>query len=83
MIPIAGSNSLVPVAGTDGLIAVVIISGGVKEPNPAKDVCDVESRRAGSNSYYNGDAPLRVSGDDEEDDPFWDALPSDVYAGER
>ena len=82
MISIAGSNSLVPVVGTDGLIAVVIITAAT-EPNPGKDVCDVASRRADSASYYNGDAPFGVSGEDEEDDPFWDALPPDVYAGER
>ena len=69
-------------ANTNSLIGVAIIHVAT-EPNPATGVCDVASRRADSASDYNGDAPFGVSGGDAEDDPFWDALPPDVYAGER
>jgi len=78
LVPIAGVNRSVPLAGgSENVNSVFDCRPNIVDPPGFKSRVPV----AGYDCL--GKGVFVTDSGDEEDDPFWDALPPDVYAGER
>ena len=91
LVPIAGVDRLVPVASSFANTDQVdcFVTSNVDLASTTNDCPNImhppgfKSRVPVAGYDCQGKGEFVTDSGDEEDDPFWDALPPDVYAGER